>query len=201
MSKEQEHEAIESPAIPPDPFDPERLRLTQDFTQSFGVKKHLLTVPVRKPSKEWWIRVHPDEAYRINTAVIELKEDREVYLVDPSLWTELSTEATFGPRAIFTAVNRQGVVFLWQIRLPGADGKIDMWNKSAMEAALNGMQKWIRVTANMSLGAYEVYEATNSLAEPAWPEQSLHELLGIAFKDRYIDSLDHPVIKGLRGLA
>ena len=33
-----------------DPFDPERLRLSQDFAATVGVKKALLTVPVRKPS-------------------------------------------------------------------------------------------------------------------------------------------------------
>ena len=34
-----------------------------------------------------------------------------------------------------TAINRQGVLFLWPIRLPGADGKIDDWSRSAMDAA------------------------------------------------------------------
>jgi hypothetical protein len=95
-----------------DPFDPAALRLTQDFGATLGVKKQLLTVPVRKPAREWWIRVHPDPAFQIETAVLELKEDREMYLVDPALWPEMSTEATFGPRAIFTAVNTLGVVFL-----------------------------------------------------------------------------------------
>jgi hypothetical protein len=36
----------------PDPFDPESLRLSQDFSAALGVKKALLTVPVRKPAKE-----------------------------------------------------------------------------------------------------------------------------------------------------
>ncbi len=111
-------------------FDPARLRLSQDFGPAVGVKKALLTVPVRKPSKEWFVQTHPSEEYRIQTAVLELKEDRETYLVDPSLWPELSTESTFGPRAIFTSITRQGVVFLWPIRLPGPDGKLDDWNQS-----------------------------------------------------------------------
>ena len=32
-----------------DPFDPENLRLDQSFTENTGVKKLLITVPVRKP--------------------------------------------------------------------------------------------------------------------------------------------------------
>src|SRR5262245_16706130 len=96
-----------NPAAPPDPFDPARLRLSQDFAATVGVKKALLTVPVRKPDKAWFVHVHASDDYRIETAVIELKEDREVYLVAPELWSALSTEATFGPRAFFTAITRQ----------------------------------------------------------------------------------------------
>src|SRR5271166_3792977 len=54
----------------PDPFDPARLRLSQDYLAAAGVKKLLTTVPVRKPSKEWFVRCHPDPAYRIETCVI-----------------------------------------------------------------------------------------------------------------------------------
>jgi hypothetical protein len=184
---------------PPDPFDPARLRLSQDFAATLGVKKALLTVPVRKPAKEWWIRTHPDESYRIETAVLELKEERETYLVERSLWSGLFTESTFSPRALFTAVNRQGVVFLWPIRLPESDGRHDEWSRSALEAAMTGAKKWVRVTANMSLGAYEVWTAEGSMPEPEWPEQSFGELLRVAFRDRYVESLDHPVVRRLRG--
>ena len=44
-------------AMPPeDPFDPTRLRLSQDFGEQIGVKKALLTVPVRKPDRQWFVR-------------------------------------------------------------------------------------------------------------------------------------------------
>src|SRR5262245_31357766 len=64
---------IPSPAL--DPFDPSSLRLTQNFAASIGVQRLLTTVPVRKPSKEWFVRAHPREDYRLQTAVLELKED------------------------------------------------------------------------------------------------------------------------------
>jgi hypothetical protein len=75
-----------------DPFDLGRLRLSQDFLGAAGVKKVLTTVPARKPSKEWFIRVHPDASYHLQTYVIELKEDSEVYLVDRPLWSDLILE-------------------------------------------------------------------------------------------------------------
>ena len=185
----------------PDPFDPARLRLSQDFAASLGVKKALLTVPVRKPAKEWWIQVHPNPAYRIQTAVLELKEDREVYLVDPELWSELATESTFSPRALFTAITRQNVLFLWPIRLPGPDGKTDEWSRSALEAATRAGGNWVRVQANMYLGAYEVQETIADIAAPQWPETSFRNLLEVAFRDRRIDDRNHPVLRRLRGEA
>ena len=187
------------PQPAPDPFDPGRLRLSQDFSATLGVKKALLTVPVRKPAKEWWVQTHPEESYRLQTAVLELKEDREIYLVDPILWPELATESTFSPRALFTSITRQGVVFLWPVRLPGPDGRLDEWNRSALEAATRAQGQWVRVAANMHLGAYEVFEASPGLPAPEWPEVPFAELLRVAFKGRFLTSLDHPVLRRLRG--
>jgi hypothetical protein len=183
----------------PDPFDPTRLRLSQDFGANVGVRKLLTTVPVRKPAKEWFIQTHPDPAYRILTTVLELKEDRELYLVDPSLRDALGTESTVSPRQLVTTINRQGVLFLWPIRLPGPDGKIDDWNRSAAEAADRAKGKWVRVAANLILGAYEILEATAVLTPPEWPTIPFREILRIAFKDKFNDALDHPILKKLRG--
>jgi hypothetical protein len=184
-----------------DPFDLSQLRLTQDFVAAAGVKKLLNTIPCRKPSKEWFVQTHPNPAYRIQTCVVELREDSETYLVNSSLWPELASESTFSPRALITAINRQGVPFIWPIRLPGSDGRLDEWSRSALEAATLAAGKWVRVQANMSLGAYEVYEAAGQWAAPAWPDMPFQQLLKIAFKDRYITDLDHPVLKRLRGEA
>jgi hypothetical protein len=195
-------EPVAAPEAEPtatDPYDPATLRLSQDFSASFSVKKSLLSVPVRKPDKSWFVRVHPDEAYRLQTAVIELKEDRETYLVAPALWPELTTEATFSPRVLFTTINSQSVLFLWPIRLPGPDARKDEWNRTALEAASRAVKGWVRLTANMSLGAYDVLEANGQLAEPEWPNSSFREVLRIAFQDRYIIHRDHPVLRRLRG--
>ena len=37
------------------------------------------------------------------------------------------------------------------------------WHQSAAEAAERAMTCWVRVTANRSLGAYEIFEATGNL--------------------------------------
>jgi hypothetical protein len=39
------------------------------------------------------------------------------------------------------------------------------------------------------------------IKEPVWPEASFQDLIKIAFRDRLITTIDHPVIKRLRGLV
>lgn len=192
--------ATPEPAAP-DPFDPAALRLSGDALAGLGVKKALLSVPVRKPDKSWFVRVHPDDAYSLNTAVIELKGDRgcETYLVVPALWPELAGEGTFKRMALFTAVNRQGVPFLWPCRLPGADSREDGWMETALAAAAMAKSGWVRVSANMALGAYDVHQATGDLPDPEWPDAPFRELLKTAFKGKLIDTRDHSVLRHLRG--
>src|ERR1035437_8048721 len=131
-------------------IDLEKLRVSQDFGSMIGVKKALLAVPVRKPHRQEFVRVHPSPAYRFDTVVIELKDERgETYLVAPALRENLPDEVV--PKTLLTAINRQGVLFLWPIRLPGRDGKIDTYNRSAFEIAELAQAQWVRVAANMSL--------------------------------------------------
>jgi hypothetical protein len=184
-----------------DPFNLASLRLTQDFASAVGVKKLITTIPVRKPSREWFVRTHPDPAYRLLTAVLELKEDRETFLVAQELREGLASESTFSPRLLVTTINSQGVLFVWPIRLPGADGRIDLWSRSALDAADEAGERWVRVTANLSLGAYDVAVASGQMAEPDWPELPLQEIIRIAFRDKMISEWSHPVLRRLRGEA
>jgi hypothetical protein len=189
--------AQNNPVAALDPFDPANLRLDQAFVETSGVKKLLTTVPVRKPNGQDFVRVHPDEAYRLTSAIIELKDDREVYLVLPDIARELPGECS--PVVLHTGINRQAIVFLWPVKLPTPDGRINEWHRSAAEAAERAMTTWLRVKADMALGAYAMFEASSTIPDPIWPTYSFKELLKIGFRDRLVDRLDHPVIKRLRG--
>ena len=188
-----------TPATPaPDPFDLASLRLNPSFLETAGVKKLLTTVPARKPSPQEFFRVHPAPEFRENFALIDLKDDCEDYLVLQKLVPELIGEVVY--KTIFTAINRQGVVFLWAIRLPAPDARrSDNWARSAREAAEFATGQWVRVKSNMSLGAYEITVADSFMAEPNWPDLSFQELLRIAYRDRMVTSLEHAVVKRLRG--
>ena len=174
------NEAGESTANEADPFDLSKLRLSQSFVELAGAKKLLTTVPVRKPLKQDFVRVHPDATFRDPFA---LKQD----FVRVQM------------KMLYTTINRQGVVFLWPVPLPAADGRFNEWHRSAQEAAERAMHRWIRIKANMALGANEVFEAPGSIPDPEWPGHSFQELLRIGFRDKLIENLDHPVLKRLRG--
>jgi hypothetical protein len=184
---------------PPDPFDLDNLRLSQNFVDTAGVKKLLTTVPVHKPNPQDFVRVHPSPDYRMNAPMLELKTDREEYIIARPLMPELVGE--FACKTLFTAINRQRVVFLWPVRLPDPDGRPMEWWRSAREAAELAMTGWVRVKANINLGAYEMTAAQSVMSEPEWPDVSFQEIIRLAFRDRLITSLDHPVIKRLRGLT
>jgi hypothetical protein len=182
----------------PDPFNPAVLRLDPSYAETAGVRRHLMTVPVRKPNRQEFFQVHSDPAYRLSpAAIVELKEDHETYLITPAIAQELPDE--FAPATLLIAINRQGVLFIWPLKLPGPDGRQNDWHRSAAEAAEIAMSTWSRVKANMSLGAYELFTATGNLPDPEWPELPFPEILKIAFRNHLVDQLDHPLIGRLLG--
>jgi hypothetical protein len=184
----------------PSPFNPAALRLDQAFADTVGVKKLLTTVPVRKPNRQDFVRVHPDPDYRLGpAATIEVKEDREVYLITPGMAQALPGE--FSLVTLFTTINRQGTLHLWPVKMPLPDGRQNEWHRSAAEAAECAIKKWVRVTSSMSLGAYEIFEASGGLPEPVWPDISFQEILQIAFRDRIVDRADHPLVQRLQGIV
>jgi hypothetical protein len=187
------------PAPAPDPFAPENLRLSQAFTETVGVKKLLTTVPVRKPSAQDFVRVHPNPEFREDFPIIDLKDDREEYIVVTSLVPELQTEIVH--KTLYLAINRQGTLFFWPVRLPSSDGKDMNWWRSGREAAGLATRGWVRVKANMNLGAYDIYQAQSTMSDPEWPELGYWDLIKIAFRDHLIQDLEHQVIKRLRGQA
>jgi len=186
-----------SSTIPGGSLDFNALRLGQDYTQAAGVEKLLTTVPVRKPNKTEFLRVHPQMGFE--TMLLDLKEDRESYLVSPSLLPDVSGLAV--PVSLKLAINRASVLFLWPLRLPGEDGRRNVWHESAWEAAGLAVTRWVSMRANMALGAYEIYQGAETLSEPQWPGKSMEDILNVAFRGRFIGDPEHPVLKRLQGRA
>jgi hypothetical protein len=173
------------------------LRLDQNFESLAGVKKSIVTIPIMKPHPQSFVRVMRGPENRFRAAILEDKIAREIYLVQKGILSELSNETVL--KVLFPSINRNGDIFVWPIKLPGPDGRLDRWNESALQAAKKAEDAWIRVVSNGTLGAYDVYEASGNFPDPEWPELSLEQILQIAFRGRVIDSLEHPVVLRLRG--
>ena len=179
------------------PTDFSKFALSQNFGAQIKVIKRLTTVPVRKPSKTQWFQIHPE--YKLDVLLLKYVESGEVYyLVEPSLAQQVEDLAQ--AFKLVVAVDRQGVVFVWPLRLPDAERAMH-WHLSALEAASHAEVQWTRIQANMSLGAYEIHTAEGITDEPKWPEMSMNEILDIAFKGKIILDLNHFVLKQLRGEA
>jgi hypothetical protein len=120
-------------------------------------------------------------------------------MVEPSL--QQAPPGEVSAYTLFTAIARQKDVFLWQVRLPDASGRYNSWSTSALDAANEATKRWVRVVPNLAIGGYDLCVATGDIPDPEWPELSFSELLRIAFGgDKFIRSLDHPVVQKLRGV-
>ena len=197
MTTKNELKLVED-AVSGDPYDLGRLRIDPEKLETAATKKLLTSVPVKKPNPQDFIRVRAELDYRETLALVELQDERETYIVDLGAVPELQAECYFA--TVFVAINRAGVVFLWPVKLPATDRKASEWHTSAALAAQHAMRNWVRVKSNMSLGAYEMFEAVgDNIPEPDWPEHTFNALIRIGFKDKVIRDLGHPVVKRLRG--
>jgi len=179
-------------------FNLDSLRLKQDFSETLGIQRVLSHVPVRKPNKTNFIRVHSGEDYRMDVGIVEMKEERETFLVTPAMMSEPGIYELVVPARLVTYITRQGVLALWPLKLE-KDGKLNPWHESALEAAQLAEEQWVSVRADMSLGAYQIFLATAELPEPEWPEHTFSELVRLGFKGLIVDAPDHPLIQQLTG--
>ena len=181
-----------------DEWNLDALRLTQDFDTEVGGKKLLTTVPVRKPKRQEFVRVHPGKAWHLEAALLEAEEDNESYLVVTALQKTLIEEVQ--PVDLVTAINRGGLLFLWPVKRSKGGKRDNTWLVSAQEGARVAQQYWVRVSGNRELAAYDIRRAAAHYPEPEWPaDLTFSDLLKLAFKDHVIQDMQHPVLRRLRG--
>ena len=185
------------PLAPAKKPDFSALRLPSNYASTLGVKRVLAAVPVGKPSKEKFFRVHPDADMVYRGMVLELKDQSESYLVTPDVAAVLGTLVR--PVELFLAVDRMNNPFFIPVPMPGPDGVRNRWHESLLLAIQHARVEWIRIAANKQIGAYDIHVAQGDLPEPTWPKESLEQLLDIAFRGKIISDLDHPVAQDILG--
>jgi hypothetical protein len=180
----------------------ENLRLDESETAGVAVGREILTrVPVRRPGRKEFVRAHPDPRMtRAMALYVDDSEDGdgEAYPVSKDM------RDTFGddvkPTLLQVAMTRSGVVFLWPLKIPQADGgRGRSWHESAMVARDHAKTTWVKVQSDRGLSGYRVFAAEGSIPDPRWPDKTIEELLEVAFRDRIIKSTDHPIVRKYLG--
>jgi len=174
--------------------------ISQDFGGSDDRDEPLAKIEVRRPTKFEFVRVHPDPAYSLQALAVYLPDSRyrgDYFLVHRQLQDELRHELV---RILFVlAVSRGGPPFIWPLRMPASNGRFDDWGESALRAADRAKHEWLRVSAVPEEGRYHVVPAENDWGDPRWPRESFDELMALAFSQKQIRDLQHPVVRRLRG--
>jgi hypothetical protein len=175
------------------------MRLSANYGSTLGVTKLLTKVPVGKPRPNVFIRAHTDASMTFPAMMYEDKEAREQYLVDPSVAQGLG--GLVRPVLLCAAIDRQNNPFLIPVPLPGEDGRRNPWHESLAQAVEHSKRGWLRISANMHLGAYDIHMAGGTLPEPEWPAHDMDALVQVAFRGKIITSLDHTVVQSMLGRA
>ena len=176
-------------------IDLSKAKLPQNYTELDQVEKVLTVIPVSKPAKTAFFRIHPDKEYTFEAYILDY--ERSTYLTNPTvaaMFPELVK-----PVRLVAAVTREGNPYLWPLRLPKEDGRSDNWATSALEIAELAKEFWVRMSASMSAGCYQVVKAPGILVEPNWPDLSMEDWIQKAFKDFYIEDGEHKIVRELLG--
>jgi len=118
------------------------------------------------------------------------------YVIAPSLKDVLGEGVV--AKILTPCITRQGSILLWPIRLPDADGTLEPWNRSALEIATSNGGQWIRLKSNRETRAYEMMKPVTPFPSPEWPTD-LNAIYQKAVAAVFIDNLNHPLAKRLRG--
>jgi hypothetical protein len=166
------------------------------------IMQHQYTFPVRYPSDTEIIRTAPEDKLRTTGwPMIQDPESGEVYLVAPHVVRR--TDPQFFEMCVWIgfalAVSQNGQSFLWPYL---ANNCGDLTSETAVEEARD---RWVRVIIDKSSGDYHLDPRTWNFPKPRWPRLKHDEVVDIVFgkagtpEDREIRSIDHPVMKRIRG--
>jgi hypothetical protein len=176
-----------------------KVQLSPEDVGIGAAREVLSRVTVRKPASTEFFRVHSSPDMQVTTGVFTDRAERETYYVVPELRGEMASD--WRPMLLVTAITKQNSLLLWPLSLPDETGRRNDWATSARDACEHAKTHWVRLIPDMTARTYHIYEAMGRLPEPQWPDVTLPDLLNRGFKDRIIDSVDHPVIRKLRGLV
>lgn len=155
-------------------------------------------VEVQRPPKGQFFTVQPETdkpwQNRAFYFLMEL-EGRDPLIVAPDIAkAKQDEEDTIRPVLLVRYVTMTGEEALWAVKLDRPDGRSNAWNVSALnilEIATSG--KWVRIVSMRKHYRHQVSKKTFEQVPPKFTDRSFQELVNIAFKDRVVADLEHPI--------
>ena len=183
---------------PTSKFDPHHYRKNhnQRTEDSAGwVRKQQTVIPVRKPSRQQFVHAHPSPDYRAEgMPTIKDESTGDIYLLAADLDLPADIENKIDLLNLATAITADGSLFVWFYK-----DSTNSWSQSARIAISEASRRWVRVIPDMSSNGYLLEAPMVSAPDPKWPPMTFVQILEAAFGARYIDSIQHPIVKKLRG--
>jgi len=182
--------------------DPENTFNLDEFKrispQTVLERKVITNIQVRNPKKNEFIRTNPDHNLRFEAM---LAEDRgtgggKVYMVKHDLQAMLYRYLT--AKILVPTISSTGVEFLWAVNdTRDHRGDLSDWAITAQNAVNLAEKMWIKVLPNMLHGQYDVIEPVDAeyFNEPVFSLTDRKVIVGLAFKNHTITSVDHPWVK------
>ena len=163
--------------------------------------EEISSIPVRKPGKEKFFRVHPGKEFSIALQLLEIKEDHDLkgeYIVLPTEDKNLDqfyreNKDMIKKKTIVLCEDTAGKHFVWPVAPSSSD---HTWHKSARKASDEARRKWTRIQPDSNCYKVTTIDKPN---KPNWPKEKFDQILNTSFEGQIIDSMDHPVVQYLKG--
>jgi hypothetical protein len=154
-----------------------------------------------RPPKDDWFRAHPDGAMSTGMTLLKGKMG-DLFAVRRELIPIAGPEVSKAlvKASVTACVTIDGAKFLWDILHPVGNANQQHFD-NALAARDLSRSTWIRFfwDANQETHLTVTPKQTTS-AEAKWPESfTLGDWIDKAFKGKFIDSLDHKIIRKIRG--
>ena len=184
-------------------FDFRSLCQPTTFEQDSVTKKLITTIFLKKPRSGLdFIRIREEPDWTVVIYLMDMGREEEKYAVAPDIIPEVMDTGRLKRVRLYTGITFNGDdLFLSDIPFPDSDGKENEYNRTRAIAYEMAKHKWVKLQVNRALEAYEIVETKSNLPEPIRPEElsDIIKALEICFKDKLIDSVDHPVLKKVEG--
>jgi hypothetical protein len=164
--------------------------------------EHVLTYPFRKvPKSDTFWRVHPE--HRATVRMVESQDEIDGhYVVHERIWKAVPELRSKAAKAkicdLYLATSLQGAVIVWFAQRHDGVGKVPASIATRVEAIERAKTQWTQVFWDGSSG-YRTRTPVDAQDEPTWPDEPFAVIVHKAVKDVFIDTLDHPYVKKIRG--